>query len=60
MVQLRVFNFLGEQVAVLVNRRLAPGKYTTAWNPENLASGIYLYELRIGGGKITQKMMLVK
>lgn len=58
--QLRVYNYLGEEVAFLVNRRLAPGTYTTVWNPGGLASGIYLYELRVGSEQITRKMMLVK
>lgn len=58
--QLRVYNYLGEEVAFLVNRRLAPGMYTTAWNPGNLASGIYFYELCVDSDRITRKMMLLK
>lgn len=59
-VTLKVFNLLGEEVATLVNRSLAPGTYTADFDASSLSSGIYFYRLETNGFTGTRRMMLLK
>ncbi|WP_337872722.1 T9SS type A sorting domain-containing protein [Ignavibacterium sp.] len=60
-VDLRVFDMLGNEVAVIVNNQyMEAGNYSTKFNAEGLASGIYLYQLKAGDVKVTKKMQLIK
>ena len=45
-VKLSIYNSLGEKVAELVNTSLTAGKYQYQWNAQNVATGMYIYELR--------------
>jgi len=64
LVQLKIYNILGEEVTTLVNEKQAPGRYTVKFNANNLASGVYIYRLKINNvfNTITQtkKMALLK
>jgi hypothetical protein len=59
-VQLRVFNMLGQQVSVLVDERRNAGAHSIRFNASDLASGVYVYELRFNGSVLTNKMILLK
>ncbi len=59
-VKLKVYNVMGQQVAELVNDRLAAGTHTVRWNASDYSSGVYFYELTAGDIKISKKMLLVK
>lgn len=59
-VTLKVFNILGSEVATLVNGTLAAGSYNYSFDAQNLASGIYLYELKAGEFLEIRKMNLLK
>lgn len=59
-VTLKIFNVLGQQVAVLVNEEKAAGYYSATFNAKNLPSGIYLYSLQVGNQGVTKKMLLLK
>jgi hypothetical protein len=59
-VKLSVYDMLGEEVAVLVNKNLQAGKYDVQWNGTNYSSGIYFYKLVAGGNVVTRKMILSK
>jgi len=59
-VSLKVFNVLGEEVAILVDENLPAGKYKTEWNADGMSSGIYFYRLITGSSVETKKMLLVK
>lgn len=48
-VSLKVYDVLGNEVATLVNEELSPGEYEVEFNSSRLVSGIYFYQLRIGG-----------
>ncbi len=65
LVQLKVYNALGQEVATLVNEHKAPGRYTARFSTENakgsaLSSGVYFYRLQSGTFVQTRKMTLVK
>jgi photosystem II stability/assembly factor-like uncharacterized protein len=59
-VELKVYDISGREVAVLVNELKAPGEYTSVFNGENMASGVYIYRLRAGGQVLSRKMTLLK
>jgi hypothetical protein len=59
-VKLSIYNALGEKVAELVNTSLAAGKYQYQWNARDVATGIYIYELRTDKFVSVKKMVLVK
>jgi hypothetical protein len=44
-VNLKVFDMLGREVATLAEGRKAAGRYSLNWNASNLPSGMYLYQL---------------
>ncbi len=47
LVQLKVFDILGREVSNLVNEFQNPGTYETSFNAQDLASSIYIYELKV-------------
>ena len=62
-VTLRVYNLLGQDVKTLINQSMTPGRYTVEWNGNDMlnndvASGVYFYELR-GESFISRKKMLL-
>ncbi len=61
-VTLKVYDVLGREVAILVNRKQAPGAYTVALdaNRYKLSSGVYLYRLCVGGEFYSKKMSLIR
>jgi len=64
-VSLKVYDVLGNEVAILVNEEKQAGKYEIEFNvaqvsrPE-IASGVYFYQLNAGSFVQTRKMLLVK
>lgn len=62
MVTLKVYNALGNEVAVLVNEYQTAGSYSVKFSTSELelSSGTYLYELRAGDYVNVKKMLLVK
>ncbi|MBI5472733.1 MAG: DUF4331 family protein [Ignavibacteriae bacterium] len=60
-VQLKVFDALGQEVATLVNERQNPGTYTANWDAKGVASGVYYYRLEVGNTILpAKKAMLIK
>jgi hypothetical protein len=51
---------LGEKVTELVNTALVAGKYSYQWNASNVATGMYIYELRTDKFVSIKKMVLLK
>jgi len=60
MVNLSVYNTLGQKVGLLVNQYMQAGNYEVKFNASSLSSGIYFYRLEAGGFASIKKMMLVK
>jgi len=59
-VTLKIYNSLGEEVAVLVNEKLKSGKYEYKFKADMLPSGIYFYTLETDNFRQTKKMILIK
>ena len=61
-VTLKVYDILGNEIAILVNEEKEPGIYCTEFSTQDykLASGIYLYRLQAGNYVETKKMVLMK
>lgn len=59
-VTLKVFDALGQTVAVLVNDIQSVGNHSVIFNAGNLSSGIYIYQLTFGNNQISKKMNFVK
>ena len=60
-VTLRVFNVLGQEVAVLVNgESRQPGSYNVQLDAGKLSSGVYFYELTAGSFHSLKRMLLLK
>jgi hypothetical protein len=58
-VYLAVYNALGREIKVLVNKDLNAGEYEAEFDGSNLASGIYYYRLQ-AGSTASGKMILLK
>jgi hypothetical protein len=59
-VELKIYDVLGREVAVLVNEFKQAGSYKADFDASNLASGVYLYTLRSGDFTASKKMILEK
>jgi hypothetical protein len=61
-VSLKLYDLLGNEVAILVNEYKPPGLYNSKCSIPNsrLPSGIYFYRLQTGGFSSTKKMILLK
>ena len=57
-VMLRVYDILGKQIAILVDRQMNIGHHKIPFHAENLASGIYFYHIETGEYTETKKMIL--
>ncbi len=59
-VTLKVFDILGREVIVLVNKVFEAGKYEVEFNASHLPSGVYISYLTTGNKTLTSKMLLLK
>ena len=63
MVNLSIYNMLGQKVADLVNQNMMPGKYSKVYDASNLKKGVYLYRISINtsnGIKTDERKMIVE
>ncbi len=64
-VTLSIFDILGREVDVLLNKELSAGKHIVSWNGSKFGSGIFFYKItvRSNNAKLTthtNKMILLK
>jgi len=59
-VNLKVYDVLGNEVAVLVNEEKPAGSYEVKFDALQLSSGIYFYRIQSGSFVETKKMILLK
>jgi PKD repeat protein len=63
--QLEIYNMLGQKVKTLINERQPAGYHSVVWDGRDdkgnpVASGIYLYHLKVGKSVTIRKMVLMK
>lgn len=58
--ELKVYDALGREVAVLFNSEAPAGNHTVNFDASKLSSGIYFYTLNSGDFTFTRKMALIK
>jgi lysophospholipase L1-like esterase len=59
-VSLKVFDYIGKEVAVLVDQNKNAGSYQVRLNESRLSSGVYLYRLNAGNYMESKKFILLK
>jgi hypothetical protein len=64
-VSLRVYDVTGRRVATVVDGELQAGSHSIAWDGRDddgvrLSSGIYLYELSMGGQRASRRLVLAR
>ena len=60
LVTLKVYDVLGNEIAILVNEEKPAGEYEVEFNANRLPSGIYFYQLKAGSYIQTKKMIFLK
>jgi predicted GH43/DUF377 family glycosyl hydrolase len=59
-VVIKVYDILGNEIALLMDEEKTVGTYELTWNAVGLSSGIYFYQLKAGEFVQTRKMLLIK
>lgn len=59
-VTLKIYDILGKEVATLVNEQKTQGRYSINFDASRLASGVYIYQLRVNDYVSSKKMLLLK
>jgi hypothetical protein len=57
---LKVYDILGREVATLAEGPKQAGTYTSIWNADGNASGVYMYNLTAGKYSVTKKLVLMR
>jgi photosystem II stability/assembly factor-like uncharacterized protein len=59
-VTLKIYNVLGQEVALLINEEKNAGQNTVTWNAEGFSSGVYIAEFDAGNFHNSIKLILEK
>ncbi len=59
-VTLKIYDMLGREVATLVNREMQASYQTVEFDASHLASGVYVYRLKVNNFISAKKLMLMK
>ena len=59
-VNLKVYNILGQEIAILVNKELHAGYHEYQFDASNLTSGMFFAKLESNGFSEVKKMLLIK
>jgi hypothetical protein len=60
LVNLKIYNILGQEVKTLLSEHQAPGTYKISFDASALPSGVYFYGIQVGEFSQVKKMMLIK
>jgi hypothetical protein len=60
MVDLSIYNLLGQKVCTLIDGPLSRGGHAAYWSADKYGSGVYIYKLRADDKIISRKMELLK
>lgn len=59
-VRLTIYDVLGNEISVLVDEELSPGRYSAKFDAVNISSGVYFYRIEAGLFVVTKKMLMIK
>ena len=59
-VELKMYNLLGQVIAVLVDSDQKAGYYQVQWDGSDMTSGVYFYRITAGEFTATKRMVLMK
>jgi Leucine-rich repeat (LRR) protein len=59
-IELIIYNSLGQQIEKLIGMNQKKGIYSVDWNPKELPSGIYMYQLRSRSYQDMKKMLYLR
>ncbi|HYE57265.1 MAG TPA: T9SS type A sorting domain-containing protein, partial [Rhodothermales bacterium] len=59
-VSLKVYDTLGREVANVVDGSQAAGSYDVTFNTSDLAAGVYVYRLTVGGSSVARTLVVAK
>jgi len=63
-VQLKIYDILGREVALLVNENQSAGKHTVLFDSQQmhkqLSSGVYFFRMKFGSNVLNKKMVLLR
>ncbi len=59
-VTLKIYDVLGNEVAMLINEDKPVGEYEIEFNGNNISSGVYFYQIKSAYFNQTKKMILLK
>ncbi|MEJ2103639.1 MAG: T9SS type A sorting domain-containing protein [Ignavibacteriaceae bacterium] len=57
---IKIYDILGKEVATLVNEQKNQGRYSVNFDASHLASGVYIYQLKVKDYVSSKKMLLLK
>jgi len=60
MIQLKIYDMLGNELTTLVNKEHTAGYYAVEFDGSKYSSGIYFYRLVAGSFTATKKLVLIK
>jgi photosystem II stability/assembly factor-like uncharacterized protein len=59
-VSLKIYDLVGQEVAILVNEQKQSGDYEAVWDASDKPSGVYIYRLKAGGFSEARKLLLLR
>jgi hypothetical protein len=60
MVILKVYDLLGREISTLLNEEQKSGTYEVQFDATNFTSGVYYYQITVGGISQTKKLIILK
>jgi hypothetical protein len=51
---------IGNEVATLIDELKAPGYFSVNFNASHLSTGVYFYQLKVGGQTETKKLLIIQ
>jgi hypothetical protein len=58
--RIEVYDLRGRRVARLLDKSVSAGAHSLVWQPENLASGVYILRLQAGSFNASSRLVLLK
>jgi cyanophycinase len=59
-VSFKIYDILGRETAVLINKEIPAGMHKINFNAEGMSSGVYIAVLQLKGKQLSQKIVLLK